>query len=208
MHAPRSGTWSSTARRFSAKASAAAAAAADQEVQRSAEEQAWDESAAEPQDYIARENEDVFHAEVTLENHNLQGSKRLSHADKQARKLANRGVDRKLHHWRVQIPPEVDVTVMGTRLYFSGPLGSNAVDLLKVDDKGLAAFKAVRDEKDKVTEVLFAGPCKSITRSCRTHVQNRVNGVTRGYLVYMQLAGVGYRVSKSNKEVTYNVSNR
>lgn len=135
-------------------------------------------------------------------------SKRLTRADKQARKLASRGVDRKLFHHSVRIPSEVDVTAVGTRLFFSGPLGSNAIDLQKVDSKGLAAFRVLEGEDKKIGEVQIVGPDEDITRSAKTLVQNRVNGVTRGYLMYMQLVGVGYRVSKETRDVTYTVHDR
>ena len=132
-------------------------------------------------------------------------SKRLSRAEKQVRKRALRGVDRKQYRHSVPIPPEVEVTAAGTRLFFSGPLGSNAIDLQKVDSKGLAAFRLVRAEDDRINEVQIAGVCKDITQSAKTLVQNRVKGVVRGYLLYMQLVGVGYRVSKDSKDVTYTV---
>ena len=152
-------------------------------------------------------DEDIHYAQFSKVSVGLQGNKRLSRAEKRARKMELKGVHRKLHHYRVPIPPEVKLTVIGTRMFFEGPLGSNAVDLLKVDPEGMAAMKLERDGADKITDVLFAGPRKDITRSCRTHVQSRVNGVVRGYLVYLQLVGVGYRVSKGSKDVTYTVSN-
>ena len=153
---------------------------------------------------ISSEDEDIFHIEVGPDNTMSQGSMRLSREEKKARKRASRGENRKLHHHTVTVPAEVDVTVAGTQFFFSGPLGSNAVDLLKVDSKGFAAFKVVRDDAGKVTDVMIAGPCKDTTRSCKTHLENCVNGVVRGYLMYMQLAGVGYRVSKTSKDVTFN----
>lgn len=132
-------------------------------------------------------------------------SKRLTRAQKQAHKRALRGVDRKQYRHTIPIPPEVEVTAAGTRLYFSGPLGSNGLDLQKVDSKGLAAFRLVRTEDNKISEVQIAGVCKDIAHSAKTRVQNCVNGVVRGYLLYMQLVGVGYRVAKDNKDVTYTV---
>ena len=95
--------------------------------------------------------------------------------------------------------------VVGTKLFFSGPLGSNALDLLKSDSKGMAAFKVDRDEVGKVQAIHFAGPDQQTVQACHRHVQNQVHGVLRGYLMYMQLAGVGYRVSKSTKDVSFNV---
>lgn len=151
-------------------------------------------------------DEDYQYMEFTPYPKGLQGNKRLTRAQKKELKAQKRGIHRKLTHYRVPIPPEVTMTAIGTRMFFEGPLGSNAVDLLTVDPEGMVAMKLERDEAGKITDVLFAGPDKAFTRSCRTHVSSRVNGVVRGYLVYLQLAGVGYRVSKDNKDVTYEVS--
>lgn len=132
-------------------------------------------------------------------------SKRLSRTDKRERKRALRGVDRQLIHRSVAIPSTVEASAVGTRLFFSGPLGSNAIDLQKVDSRGLAAFRVLRGPQEKISEVQITGPCADTVRSAKTLVQNRVDGVVRGYLMYMQLVGVGYRVSKQNRDVTFTV---
>jgi hypothetical protein len=134
-----------------------------------------------------------------------KGNRRITREEKKARMWANKGVDRKLFYHHVPVPPAVQVTAAGSQLFFSGPLGSNAIDLEKTDKKGMAAFKLVRGEGDQIEEIQIAGPCKDTTRSAHTLVQNRVNGVVRGYLMYLQLVGVGYRVSKMSKDVTYTV---
>lgn len=136
----------------------------------------------------------------------MLGNKRVTRAQRLAAKAAMKGVDRKLQYHHIPVPPNVTVHALGTRLFFSGPLGSNAIDLEKVDDQGLSSFKLQRAEDGRISAIDLAGPSKSITGTARTLLHNKIRGVSRGYLVYLQLAGVGFRVSKENKEVTFPVA--
>ena len=128
---------------------------------------------------------------------------RVTREERKARKMARRGPDRTLARYTVPVPPEVTVTVRGTRFYFDGPLGSNAVDLLKADAKGMAAFKVERSAEGRVAAIHVAGPAGDVVHGIKTQLQNRIHGVVRGYLMYLQLVGVGFRVSKETREVSY-----
>lgn len=149
---------------------------------------------------------DFFPVELVREPHGLLGDKRVTRAEKIAAKQATKGVDRRLQFHHIPVPDNVTVQALGTRLFFTGPLGSNAIDLEKVDDQGLSAFKLQRAEDGRITGIDLAGPSKSVTGTARTLLHNKINGVSRGYLVYLQLAGVGFRVSKENKDVTFAVA--
>lgn len=130
---------------------------------------------------------------------------RVTREQRKAKKLARRGPDRTLARYTVPVPPEVAVRVLGTRFYFDGPLGSNAVDLDKADAKGMAAFRVERGEEGRVAAIHVAGPADDVVHGIKTQLQNRIHGVVRGYLVYLQLVGVGFRVSKEAREVSYTV---
>eukprot|EP00892_Ulva_mutabilis_P011282 jgi/Ulvmu1/8526/UM044_0060.1 len=148
---------------------------------------------------------DFFPVQLLREPYGMQGDKRVTRAQKIAAKLATKGIDRRLQYHHIPVPENVTVQAIGTRLFFTGPLGSNAIDLEKIDDQGLSAFKLQTAEDGRITGIDLAGPSKSIMGTARTLLHNKINGVSRGYLVYMQLAGVGFRVSKENKDVTFSV---
>lgn len=150
-------------------------------------------------------DDDFFPVQLLREPYGMMGDKRVTRAEKLAAKKAMKGVDRRLQYHHIAVPPNVTVQALGTRLFFTGPLGSNAIDLEKVDDQGLSAFKLQRGEDGRITGIDLAGPSKSITGTARTLLHNKINGVARGYLVYLQLSGVGFRVSKENKDVSYPV---
>jgi len=124
-----------------------------------------------------------------------RGSRRVTKEQKRAAMANTRGPGRDLRQERIPVPPEVEVLQRGTRLYFSGPLGVTAIDLSKVDTRGRAAFKV------EAGTISVVGPCRAFVGTVATLIRNKVTGVVRGYLVYLQLQGVGYRVSKETKAV-------
>ena len=150
-------------------------------------------------------DDDFFPVELTREPQNLLGDRRVTRAEKLAAKLATKGVDRKLKYHSIPIPSEVTVQALGPRLFFSGPLGANAIDLKTIDKVGGSAFKLERAEDGRIQEIVLAGPNKAVLGTARTLLHNKINGVVKGYLVYLQLSGVGFRVSKEVKDVTYEV---
>lgn len=152
-------------------------------------------------------DEDFFPIELLRDPYGMKGNKRVTRAEKLAAKQAMKGVDRRLQFHHIPVPPNVNAQALGTRLFFTGPLGSNAIDMEKIDGEGLSAFKLQRADDGRITGIDVAGPSKSITGTIRTLLHNKINGVARGYLVYLQLAGVGFRVSKENKDVTFAVGN-
>lgn len=150
-------------------------------------------------------DDDFFPVELTSEPQHLLGDRRVTRAEKAAAKLATKGVDRKLKYHHIPVPAEVTVQALGSRLFFSGPLGANAIDLKTIDSVGGGAYKLERAEDGKVQEIVLAGPDKAVLGTARTLLHNKLNGVVKGYLVYLQLSGVGFRVSKEVKDVTYEV---
>lgn len=127
--------------------------------------------------------------------------RRIGRAAKLAARRAARGPERPLKHHRVPVPAEVTLHAAGTRLRFDGPLGSNALDLRGIDQRGMAAYRLERDASGRIDAVCLAGPDKAVVGTARSLLHNKIHGVTRGYLVYLQLAGVGFRVSKSVEPV-------
>lgn len=148
---------------------------------------------------------DYVQAEILDTPANRQGNKRVSKAEKRARRGARRGPDRALRYESIPIPPDVSVLKSGSQLFFSGPLGSNGINLKAIDTDGLGALKVETNEDGKVTQIQVAGPSREFIGTAASLIRNKVHGVVRGYLMYLQLAGVGYRVSKETRPVTYEV---
>jgi large subunit ribosomal protein L6 len=105
----------------------------------------------------------------------------------------------------INIPDNVDIKKIENIFYFQGPLGKTALNLKKIDPKGLAGVLIdTFDKKLKIrtTSKAFYGLLKSI-------IQNKLQGISRGFLIYLKIVGIGYRanliqnnsLSQQNKNV-------
>lgn len=109
----------------------------------------------------------------------------------------------------VNIPENVHITKQNDVLLFSGPLGSTEIYLKKIDP---SACSAVRVNKSKIYIVTHS---KSYHGLVHKLLLNKIQGVTRGFLIYLKLVGIGYRVHIEKNtmffklgyshDITYNV---
>nr|YP_009094914.1 ribosomal protein L6 [Chlorella variabilis]AIU38957.1 ribosomal protein L6 [Chlorella variabilis]AJP09416.1 50S ribosomal protein L6 [Chlorella variabilis]AST08859.1 ribosomal protein L6 [Chlorella sp. ATCC 30562] len=100
----------------------------------------------------------------------------------------------KLHHHLFQIPDMVTIEKKNHLLQFSGPLGHTYFNLNKMDPKGLGGI-SVNQEKNQL-ELLSSS--KSFFGLFKKLIENKIIGVTRGFLVYLKIVGIGYRASLDN----------
>jgi large subunit ribosomal protein L6 len=91
----------------------------------------------------------------------------------------------------INIPENVDIKKINNILYFQGPLGKTALHLKKIDPKGLAGILIEINEKRLkmiTTSKAFYGLLKSV-------IQNKLQGISRGFLMYLKIVGIGYRAN-------------
>lgn len=78
-----------------------------------------------------------------------------------------------------------------TVLVFSGPLGQVALNLQKVDTQGLGGFWYA-----KHTHTLhIVGHSKACFRLIQKLIENKLGGVTRGWLMCLKIVGIGSRAT-------------
>lgn len=95
----------------------------------------------------------------------------------------------------IKIPQGVNVTKNKNILTFSGPLGITKLNLQKIDPMGIASiFLDIQNNNLKIRTLSksFFGLFKSI-------LENKLQGVSRGFLVYLRIVGIGYRANIENK---------
>jgi large subunit ribosomal protein L6 len=122
---------------------------------------------------------------------------------------------KKQYYSIINIPDNVTVNKINNILYFKGPLGVSVLDLKKIDPKGLAGIfiescthfitkdlnilqnKKLNQNRIKITTTskAFFGLFKSI-------LQNKLQGVSRGFLMYLKIIGIGYRASLTQNNQT------
>jgi len=95
-------------------------------------------------------------------------------------------------------------------LFFSGPLGFTELNLKKLDPDGIGAISLClsRETKNEKTnnllnkevftsknsaKLFFSTNSKAFFGCVSSIIQNKIHGVTRGFLVYIRIIGVGYR---------------
>ena len=108
---------------------------------------------------------------------------------------------KKQYYSIINIPENVDIKKIDNILYFQGPLGKTALHLKKIDPKGLAGILIETNEnqlKMTTTSKAFYGLLKSI-------IQNKLQGISRGFLMYLKIVGIGYRANLSSKIIQVNL---
>ncbi|KAK9806564.1 hypothetical protein WJX73_001759 [Symbiochloris irregularis] len=99
----------------------------------------------------------------------------------------------------ITVPASVQVIREADQLIFSGPLGTTSLGLSRIDTEGSSALKLLPAER----EIAICSVSKSFHGTLGTLIQNKLHGVTQGYIVYLRIQGIGYRASL--KEQTLNL---
>lgn len=97
----------------------------------------------------------------------------------------------KLYHYSFQIPETVSLEKNENWVKFSGPLGQSFLNLHKIDPQGLGGISFNRETHS--LEIL--SPSKSFFGLFKKLIENKIIGVTRGFLLYLKIMGIGYRAS-------------
>ncbi len=100
-----------------------------------------------------------------------------------------------------QIPEKVIIKKKHHLLEISGPLGQTFLNLPKIDPKGLGGIR-FHPEKNQL-ELL--SPSKSFFGLFKKLLENKIRGVTRGFLVYLKITGIGYRASLNSDNLLLKV---
>ena len=101
----------------------------------------------------------------------------------------------KVHHFTFQLPEKVRIEKKGHVFHFSGPLGHTRLNMQTIDPKGSGAL-LLNQQKNQL-EVISSSKC-SFGLFLQL-IENKIQGVTRGFLVYLKILGIGYRAQLINK---------
>ena len=118
---------------------------------------------------------------------------------------------------KMQIPSHVKIEFINNIILLQGPLGSVKLNLKKMDSSGLGFFHI--NNKTNELEIYVKKISKkahAFFGSLIAFFQNNFYGVCQGFLIYLELHGVGYRailhekvqsspVSKSLQEIEFKI---
>lgn len=107
----------------------------------------------------------------------------------------------KLYKIQCEIPENVVVEKHPTTLVFSGPLGSSALHLEKIDAEGTCAFSFCPTQARLTVITSSKASCGLLKKL----IANKIQGVTRGFLVYLKILGIGYRAYLEKNTLIFKV---
>jgi large subunit ribosomal protein L6 len=140
-----------------------------------------------------------------------------------------KNIESLFYHSKLKIPSQVSINKIKESLFFEGPLGCIDFNIKKLDNHAIAFFNigpeiALRSSNAVLTQDLTADSkamplfleifvlknskkAKAFFGSLEALCLNALNGVSQGYLVYLELIGVGFRVlpyqvASQNHEMT------
>ena len=119
--------------------------------------------------------------------------------------------------FNIEIPTDIQVKLKGDHIYCEGPLGSLSIPRKKLDPKACILFRLTDshiqfhwvnkkqmfsantiDETQKFKETRLM---RSYKGTIQAIFKQSFQGLLQGYLVQIQLIGVGFRVEQSSHEV-------
>ena len=112
---------------------------------------------------------------------------------------SHRSLMKQWYYTQVHIPEMVSLEKKKNVLVFSGPLGSSSLELSRIDPLGLGVYfydQAKQEFCIRTTSSTFLG-------LFRTLVNTKIQGVTRGYLTYLRIHGLGYRVLRHENTLLF-----
>lgn len=101
------------------------------------------------------------------------------------------------YHHVFHIPETVTLEKKDHLVEFSGPLGSTSLNLHKLDPNGLGGVLL----NSKKNQLEIVSPSKSFFGLFKKLIENKIKGITRGFLVSLKINGIGYRATLSPSSV-------
>jgi large subunit ribosomal protein L6 len=106
-------------------------------------------------------------------------------------------------HLSLEVPQDVELSLHNSFLKIVGPLGSIQINLPKIDTQGICFLHI--QEKSLVLYVKKTKAGTGILGSLSSLLRNSFQGVSQGYVYYLELFGVGYRANLSEDTLEFQV---
>ncbi|CAL5229733.1 g13113 [Coccomyxa viridis] len=113
--------------------------------------------------------------------------------------IARRAAKQVIHEASIKVPPAVQVSKTADLLTFKGPLGTSHLGLSRIDTLGDAALKLSPESR----EIAICSPSKGFFGTLQSLLRNKIEGVTKGFLVYLRIQGIGYRATLKDQTLQF-----
>jgi large subunit ribosomal protein L6 len=99
----------------------------------------------------------------------------------------------------IKIPENIKIERKDNLLFFSGPLGYTVLNLQKTDPHGCSALSINKDS----TKLKLITNSKSYHGLLKSLIQHKIQGMNRGFLIYLKIVGIGYRAHLENNTLFF-----
>ena len=98
---------------------------------------------------------------------------------------------KQFYHEIFHIPEKVKLKKKDHLFEISGPLGETFLNLPKIDPQGLGGIRFHPEKK----QLELCSSSKSFFGLFKKLLENKIKGVTQGFLISIKMSGIGYRAS-------------
>ena len=103
------------------------------------------------------------------------------------------------------LPDNVEVQTKSSNFTFTGATGSSQLNITKLDKKGVVSLNT-NNAYTNGKHIAFSSSSKSQLNTIYSVIQNKIIGVSSGFLVSLRIVGVGYRaeiVTSKKNQILY-----
>ena len=105
-----------------------------------------------------------------------------------------KNIEKLFYIHKIKLPPLVEIIIQENSLFFKGPLGFLEINVEKIDSLGLGFLNMNKksNELEIYVKKLSKGS-KAFFGSLLSFFHNNIYGICQGFLIYLELVGVGFR---------------
>ena len=106
----------------------------------------------------------------------------------------------------IKIPVNVEIIKESNYLKIKGPLGSTKFSLKNLDKKGISDITvklSLMDNVNKISRYILSSHSKLFSRTFCSILKQKIEGVTRGFLINLRIVGIGNKATLENQTLTF-----
>lgn len=105
-----------------------------------------------------------------------------------------KNIEKLFYTHKIKLPSDVEILLQQNSIFFKGPLGFLEVNMTKIDSLGLGFLHMnTKSNELEIYVKKVSKESKAFFGSLLSFFQNNIYGISQGFLIYLELIGVGYR---------------
>ena len=105
-----------------------------------------------------------------------------------------KNIEKLFYIHKIKLPPLVEMRIQENSLFFKGPLGFLEINVEKIDSLGLGFLNMNKNSNElEIYVKKVSKGSKTFCGSLLSFFHNNIYGICQGFLIYLELVGVGFR---------------